>query len=344
MAVIQELAGAESQQLAAWERRVEEMIRAKGGQISAREFQAKVNVLFHDLEAAEYDEVHREIWESSLPVFEQLAKDITERSPISTDMVLADIGCGTGAATSLLLETELKRRIRDLRLVDTSPVMLQKCRARAARWGLPSEIICGTADELPTASIDVAMTSSVLHHIPSLIGFCEQINRSVKPGGFYIHLFDPPRRAAEPASLEARRRRYRHWLRRKRLWLAPLTVSKRVARYLVSKSPFRQGYIPKLNKQLIDQGIIKSPLSASEVWSITDLRANDLPYSMGGGICTEELRFALQDFEPVAIRTYGFFGVLSSNLPAAMAREEHELFEQGNQDGAFLAGVWRKRG
>src|SRR5262249_45827760 len=138
----------------------EALIRRKGGTASAREFQQALNVLFHDIEAAHYDRLHDEMWDSLPPIFDQLARDIQDTAINGSKWELADVGCGTGLATELLLRTSLRTRISALQMVDTSAEMLKRCRARVEHWHLPTKFLCGQMDLLSETSADILITCS----------------------------------------------------------------------------------------------------------------------------------------------------------------------------------------
>jgi ubiquinone/menaquinone biosynthesis C-methylase UbiE len=314
--------------LADWERRIDLLIATKGGSVSAAEFQKIVNVAFHDAEAASYDQVHDEIWRSSLPICQRLASAV----PPSSGLDIADIGCGTGAASALLMQTTLAESAGHLLMVDTSSGMLE--RAKERHWSKPVEYLCGDVSEVESSSVDVVMVSSVLHHIPDLGEFCGHVRRILRPGGYFLHMHDPPR-LAQP-ELPGRMRQFAQWQRRKRL-ASPSTWAKRLRR-MVSHTP-ENDYVAKTNARLIAEGVIKTPLTPQEVWSITDLHNDGLPYSMGDKIDPNELG---QGMHCLALFTYAFFGVLSSNLPDHLAKEESRLFAAGSWEGTLMAGAWSK--
>jgi ubiquinone/menaquinone biosynthesis C-methylase UbiE len=343
MDALQNLVETESGQLARWEQRVEAMIRTKGGNVSAREFQRAVNVLFHDVEAAHYDKLHREMWESLQPIFDRIATDIHRISSQGTAWNLADVGCGTGLATALLLNTSLASRISSLQMVDTSEEMLSRCRARSSAWGLPAEFVRDQIDALPDASADILVTCSVLHHIPEIISFCRQVRRVVKPGGFYIHVHDQRQGAMDSSDVVERSARLTEIRNQQRSRVAFLPF--RIIRSALARvrRRFKTNYLDEVNGRLIAAGFIKTPLTPGEIWSITDLHVGDLPYSASDGVGVDELAVALTDFDCVSLRTYGFFGVLASNLPAELASEERQLIDRSSPDGVFLAGTWMRR-
>jgi SAM-dependent methyltransferase len=347
MGALQDLENAETAQLAQWEQRLERVIRAKGGTVSAREFQRAVNVLFHDAEAGTYDKIHREMWDSLPPVFERLATDVAAASDAENHWTLLDVGCGTGLATDFLLATALRPRLTTLRMLDTSKVMLNSCRARAENWAIPTEFIHGEIDTLAGNSADLIVTSSVLHHLPDLVSFCKHVVQVLRPGGFYLHLHDPCRGALESPSTIRRSARLVAVRKQKRA--RSISLPARITRGITERirrlfrSDYAAEYLDEVNRRLIAAGLIKKPLSPHEIWSVTDLRLGEMPYAAADGISMDELAVALEGMELVSSWTYGFHGVLSSNLPPELEHEERRLFEERSNEGMFLAGVWRCR-
>ncbi len=347
MGALQDLADAESEVLAQWEQRVQGLIRAKGGSVSARDFQRAINVHFHDEEAAHYDDLHQEMWESLQPIFNYLVADIEKIAPPNPGWTLVDVGCGTGLATELTLRTSLKHRISKLLMVDTSAEMLARCRRKASHWGIPAEFVNGQLDAFPDATADILITSSVLHHIPDLVTFCREISRVVKPGGFYLHMQDSPRGALASPAVRRRSAQLAQARNQNRgvLFSLPGRLMRAAARRLrrLYKPKSSEDYLDKVNRRLIAEGLIKKPLTPREIWSITDLRVGDLPYAAVDGVSADELAIALPNFECISMRTYGFFGVMPSHLPPELAAEERRLFEDSSNEGAFLAGAWVRR-
>ncbi|MEX0641082.1 MAG: class I SAM-dependent methyltransferase [Pirellulales bacterium] len=342
MGTFQEMADAEAREIAAWEDRVESLIRDKGGSATAREFQRAVNVVFHNVEAGCYDRIHQEMWLSLPPVFDRVVADIQQHCQPATDRTLADVGCGTGLATELLLETPLGSRFAALLMVDTSEEMLRRCRKRAANWHRATEFIHGQIEALPDASVDAVITCSVLHHLPDLFEFCRQLARVLRRNGLYVHVHDPRRGAIHQPAVMQRMEElasYR-WRRRTRFWMLPF----RIARVVLNRTrrAISSDYLDDVNQRLIDAGLIKVPLTPNEIWSITDLRMGNLPYSAVDGVGSDELKSALVEFESISMHTYGYYGVLPSNLPPGFAAKERTLFAESCPDGMFIAGAWRK--
>lgn len=331
---------------AEWENRLGALIRSRGGNITPSEFQKIVNLVFHDVEAASYDRLHQEMWRSLAPVFELLAERLKLHVSAARDMVLTDVGCGTGLATEMLIKQIDCDKFKQVTMVDTSGEMLARCKERARGWTIPAEFHCGMIADLPAASTDIVVTSSVLHHIPDIPAFCGEITRILKPGGIFCHLQDPRMEAAQDPVLHENRAKLHEFremiriegLKMPRLLRLARSAWIRFARY------HQDSYLREVNRRLIRLGVVQQALSASEIWSVTDCHIGGLPYSAGEGISIDLLKSSLSGFVLDKRFTYGFFGELEYNLPSSFKDMEKEMFAAGSQNGLYLAAVWIKSG
>ncbi|HWP56256.1 MAG TPA: metalloregulator ArsR/SmtB family transcription factor [Candidatus Acidoferrales bacterium] len=96
-------------------------------------------------------------------------------------LVLADIGCGTGALT-----LELARLAKRVIGIDLSPAMIENAKRRAREKGLTNvEFRLGDAAKLPlaAASVDGAFCVMVLHFVEDPARAVHELCRITKPGG-----------------------------------------------------------------------------------------------------------------------------------------------------------------
>src|SRR6516225_3784261 len=115
---------------------------------------------------------------------------LADQAELDSAQRVLEIGCGTGNLALLV------KRIRpqlDVVGLDPDPKALARAGRKARRAGLPLELDCGFADELPYAdgSFDRVLSSLMFHHLeadlrgPSL----RQVLRVLRPGGA-LHLMD----------------------------------------------------------------------------------------------------------------------------------------------------------
>ena len=98
---------------------------------------------------------------------------------LASDLVVADLGCGTGNVAELLCPI-VKRVIA----IDQSEPMLEAARKRLSSFE-NVEFREGSLDRLPAAEaeVDVAVLSLVLHHVEDMRCALHEAARVVRPGG-----------------------------------------------------------------------------------------------------------------------------------------------------------------
>ncbi len=327
------------------------LVAATQSPLAPPAFHERVNLAFHAAEAGSYDALHHDLWQSLPAVYNRLANDILSAGAPER-MRLLDVGCGTGLGTAMLLQSPIGHRIASIDLLDTAPEMLRESATRAADWSIKPHFHEGTLDSIEPAragdkshAYDLVLTCSVLHHIPDLAAFGRQLSQRQSPGGFFVNLQDPNgdvlddpvliERCNEGRQADSRRRK---WARLRRL--LPHRIASRVWRELTGTQP--QGYLHQVNETLLVDGTIQRPMRAEEIWSVTDIHVDGLPFASGQGISVARLQTLLPDYRLIAHRSYGFFGTLASDLPRHLAAREAELADANDRRGRQLAAVWQK--
>ena len=103
---------------------------------------------------------------------------------VASDLVVADIGTGTGVLAAELAALGLR-----VIAVDNSERMLGAARAKFERDGLDRiELRAGDVAALPIAAgeVDAALAHMVLHYLPSPAEALREMARCVKPGGSVV--------------------------------------------------------------------------------------------------------------------------------------------------------------
>ncbi|MES2267300.1 MAG: class I SAM-dependent methyltransferase [Bacteroidota bacterium] len=317
---------------------LEPLIAKKSNVKDAREFHSIVNVVFHDHEAKYYDSLHEEMWQNLPREYHLLVNDALPHITNKTGLKLLDIGCGTGLATQLLLNTALGDFIDEIHLLDTSSVMLGEAKKRAKAWGKKIKIIHGDVTA-STDTYDVIIFSSLLHHIPDLGQFLSRVSDLQNPGGLIISIHDP---ALEALESDVYRDRCKQFADNFNSHKAPTPFINRVINK-IKRTLNPQDYIGAVNKTLLQKGVINQQLTADEIWSVTDVHVEGLPYSASDGISKQTLVSALPYYELISYRTYCFFGLLSSKLTVEHQKKEQELSLNGDLNGRNFGSVWLKK-
>jgi len=319
------------------------LMKRKGVKLTKEDFHKELNIVFHNIEASTYDLIHSDMNSSLQEQFNLLANDIlADRPPTKNAWRILDVGCGTGLSMEKLLASNLKSNIASVQLLDTSSEMLKQCDQKAKTWNVDYAIVEGDIFLLTKKKeFDVILICSVLHHIPNLTIFFDQISKILKSGGYLIHLQDPNGDYLSSPEYTARLKTI----------VDQSPAKKKSLRKLLSpylrriKRIFHVGnldHIDKVNDELIKRNIVQSPLLANEIWSVTDIHVEDLPFSTNRGISSKELAQILTGYTIIKRRSYGFFGRLKSDLPEQLKSVEDGLIERVDVSGRQLAWVWKK--
>ena len=88
--------------------------------------------------------------------------------------------------------------------------------------------------------------------------------------------------------------------------------------------------------------MIKEPLTETEIWCVTEIHKVGLPYYIGKEIKKENLVKSLPQYTLTSYRTYGYFGMLMSNLDKQYQQTEKELASKNDQNGRYFCSAWTK--
>ena len=162
------------------------------------------NVVYHDWEAASYDDK----WSIS---FDdrciRYARDRFDRTTRGTAAELPfgdalEVGAGTGFFLLNLAQSGVASR---LSLTDISQGMVDVAVRNAAELGLDVDGRVADAEQLPydDASFDLVVGHAVLHHVPDVEQAIREVLRVLRPGGRFVFAGEPTRhgdRIARPLS------------------------------------------------------------------------------------------------------------------------------------------------
>lgn len=316
------------------------LLKKTGSSLTAEAFQARINVVFHDHEASHYDSMHQDMWESLQEQINLLVADWFAFKIPADHLSLLDIGCGTGLSTQKLLQSLLGTHIDDVTLLDTSSKMLRLAEAKAKTWEKKYSILNADIATV-TNQYDVIIVCSVLHHIPELDIFLKQIDRVLKSGGILIHLQDPNGDYLNDATYKQRFDEYNNYTSSHSQKSLKALLPKQW-KHFINRNLGRKNYIDRINDQLLAEKVISKRMTADEIWSVTDIHVESKLSPENKGISFEFLKNNLNNFSLVKQRSYAFYNVLKSDLPATLQSEEDRLIAQNELNGRNISCIWIK--
>ncbi|WP_284651840.1 class I SAM-dependent methyltransferase [Flavobacterium terrisoli] len=319
------------------------LLQKTGSSLSPEKFQERINIVFHDFEAGHYDAMHTDMWGSLQEQINLLIADLfSHHKPQSNELSLLDIGCGTGLSSQILLNSQLGQHINKVTLLDTSPNMLKYAEQKAKTWGKEYKTRNGYLADV-NEKFDVIIISSVLHHIPDLEAFLNQVDNALNQGGILIHIQDPNGDYINTTEYLQRKEEYEKVIdalpkNKKITDFIPKPLLKSIKRMLN-----RKDYIDLINDQLLAEKTIKRRMTANEIWTVTDIHVETKTDSVNKGISLEFLKKQLTGFELLQMRSYGFYGFLKSDLIDSYKEKEAQFIAENNVNGRNISCIWMKK-
>lgn len=317
------------------------LLKKTGSTLSPEKFHERINIVFHDFEADFYDEMHHDMRESLQQQIDLLVSDLfSSNQPTTKNLSLLDVGCGTGLSTQIVLNSKLGNYIESISLLDSSPKMLLKAEQKAAMWNKKYKLLNGYVIDV-NQKFDVIIICSVLHHIPQLEAFLQQIDAILNPGGILIHLQDPNGDNLSDKTYLERISEYQSEQKSVKKKKKIVDLFPKNLRNFINRQIGRKTYIDKINDQLIKEKTIKNRMTADELWSVTDIHV-ETKNNNNKGISLQFLKNNLSNFELIKFRSYGFYGVLKSDLPENYKAKEETFIMQNQINGRNISCLWIK--
>ena len=150
------------------------------------------NVLYHDWEAASYDDKWSISFdERCIDYARDRFANIAGRDGWPYGKTL-ELGCGTGF---FLLNLKLAGVIDEGHVTDLSPGMVEVAQRNATALGFEVGGRVADAERIPyeDGTFDLVVGHAVLHHIPDVEQSLREVLRVLKPGGRFVFAGEPTR-------------------------------------------------------------------------------------------------------------------------------------------------------
>ena len=231
----------------------------------------KINQLYHDKDAEQYDKKHDDIFIYEKTRWQHFLRTYIQNK---TDVNFLDYGCGTGFITSTLFEEFPDMNI-SATCYDISLGMLDKCRERIKKVSMNNKTVVCTTDIPVEKKFDVVALNSVLHHLPDQSIFFRDIAAVLRENGLLIIGHEPnmlfyTKKMCYIPSLVIRNIRNPKIFIMNMLELFRLKIfAQKFLRYV----PKEGETISFINNELVKEGLIHKPLSKEEIYQYIDFHS-----------------------------------------------------------------------
>jgi len=329
----------------------------------------RVNRLYHELSQDSFEHDHHARFQVQRSFWQQVGRialtrptawtgDETTRSQPHHGRVVVDLACGSGFV-GRVLKPYLARGDR-LVAFDLSEAAQ---RATAHRWAtsnpeeLPRTLVPVAADAqrlpLTDGSVDLVAMNASLHHLPDPAQALIEIDRVLKPGGFFALGFEPNRRHFHsPVTRRVSKLATSlHWYlsptqnrRRLRTWTAqvgPLLGVLPFTEDLPAAGAGEQRLLALINDRLVREGLIDGPLPGETLLDLVDPHARG--DSHGGGLDPRALlRESLPAYTTCLIQTSDYLGETGRHFPRGRAVVDVVLRKVAPWHGSLFSWLIRK--
>lgn len=280
----------------------------------------RINELFHDIEQADYDDKHDDIFVDEKKRWERFGENFLKHN--ENAITVLDIGSGTGFVPMNLAQY---LKAKDVFVCsDISQNILNVCKEKVERkkfyCNLKFVKTNGLEVDIPSESVDFITLNSVLHHIPDFTAFFKEANRLLKKNGMIVIGHEPNQLFFHDKLLWSNHKILDFIFNPRRV---VLNISKKIGifdllRKLYLKASNKKGkhdeLISKINKQLIEEKLIKNTLSGDEIFSLIDVHspASKSHEKEKGFDITKLMEAYLPNFKIDYVETYNHLGKVSS--------------------------------
>lgn len=235
--------------------------------VSFEDFVRKANEIYFDLEPEMYDKKHPEIKKFEAERWDNLAKKyFTKNYPLK----VLDIGSGAGFVADRVCPILKKEDV--FVFADISKKMLDYCQSifrNRFKCELEFKNIDSGPLDFPDNYFDIVTMNSVLHHIPDTKKILQEVSRVLKNGGLLIIAHEVNKAFFKHKIIWTNYRIYRLLKNRRALFESLCNHFGLIGLY---KRMFKSANVgdydellEKVNEELINQNIIKKPLSPSKM-------------------------------------------------------------------------------
>jgi len=229
----------------------------------------RINELYHDLQAPQFERLHqrrhrieRRFWLSQ----------VLPRVRAMSQANGVDLCTGTGFVPGLLLEN--LGVSFTITCLDISQEALCRTAASLHRFAGRFTVRQANAAQVPLgdASADWVSVNAALHHLPDVPAAMKEVDRILKPGGYFFVGYEPNERFFRRRPLAVMER----VLWRLAWYASPRNNWRRLGKALGRRAPLdvgEDGYLRAINETLLREGRLAEPLTLQQLRQHVDVHS-----------------------------------------------------------------------
>jgi SAM-dependent methyltransferase len=315
------------------------LLEQYGPQLPTDELITELNKIYHAIEAQDYDVYHHEIYEQLPSVWQEMVRNMV-RNIDQREWRILDFGCGTGFEAEQLIRELPEGSIYALTCYDSSPEMLERCRARISPLLPGASFTCDYRQlQEDGGSYNLLATNALLHHLYDPISTVNGLLPLLTVDSVWLSGHEPSSRFYRNSECVNTLLKYSHE-RKWRKFLYIENYSRRFRQLLGSQSnPIRQAA-----KEAFQKGLFKKPPAEFVVDRLVDLHvAHSVDEAASGrGFDFKRMQQDLAGvWDLTWVKTYGFMGYFyERSLPHRWVQSCRNLAGRFPEDGASFSSVW----
>ena len=332
----------------------------------------RVNQLYHEFTQTSFDGDHSRRFALESPFWQQVARRTLSgrrrpgpaqgvtRTADTRGLVVVDLACGTGFVTHTLscwLTARDRLVAMDLGEAPLHTTAQKWDRRHSANFDGPQlERVAADAGLLPLAdrSVDLLAMNAALHHVPSPRAVLCEIDRVLRPGGFFALGFEPNRthfasavmthlscgltRMIWYASPRQNVRRLRDW----RAGRARFHNARYSDRQIPDAGPLTEDVLATaINERLLADGLIAESLPAARLLDLVDPHARGRADGVGLDP-TALIREAMPDYRPHLLISSDYLGETIRRWPMVRSLVDATLRTVAPRHGSLFSWLLAK--
>jgi len=309
------------------------------------ELSIRLNKIYHDLEAQQYENEHPEIFEQLPPLWDEMVQ--TALDHLNGDsMRILDFGCGTGFEIQQFLRNCRKLTIEKITCYDLSNGMINKCQENLKSLNLDIEFTLDFNALKKKQPYNVLLTNSLIHHLPNYVKTLDRLTELLSNDAVWLAGHEPSTRFYQNVVCRQYVQKCARTLRIRKLFHPRDVIDFLLAKAGLYNYCFNRGFITDVAETAFREGLFlkrPSPMVISRLVDFSVAHSQE-EIATGRGLDFEILQEQFRNrWRMIWLKTYSFMGVYyEKKIPRKYQGIARKLSLRYPNDGNNFCCVWKR--